>query len=208
MRYIYSLCVALLVECYSTSLRAEPLSPIPPGEDKIEPLTQGQVSPFSGQLFDNKTALRWGNYLQQCNARLKLDPELVRRQAQAEIDGLKAQAQLQQVAHQQIVDTYKLRIQELEKETVSPPFYRTPWFGFTLGVVGTIATVGTTALIVSSLSKLQGLKEKGRCYASLFSFSQPDCSWPDRYDNSFPSIASRTSESTARASAMFWSGRP
>jgi len=138
----------------STTATASPaLTPIPPGEDKIEPITQGQVSPFSGQVFDNKTALRWGNYLQQCKVRLELDPELVRKQLQAEIEGLEKRSHLQQWANQQILDSYKLRVQALEREVASPPFYKTPWFGLTLGVLGTVAVAGTTALVISSLSK-------------------------------------------------------
>ena len=77
--------VALALFMSTTATASPALTPIPPGEDKIEPITQGQVSPFSGQVFDNKTALRWGNYLQQCKVRLELDPELVRKQLQAEI---------------------------------------------------------------------------------------------------------------------------
>lgn len=151
MRRVFLLLLLLISPSFAMASPA--LTPIPPGEDKIEPITQGQVSPFSGQVFDNKTALRWGNYLQQCKVRLELDPELVRKQLQAEIEGLEKRGQLQQWANQQILDSYKFRLQELEKEAASPPFYRTPWFGFTLGVVSAVAVAGTTALLVSSLSK-------------------------------------------------------
>lgn len=55
---------------------------VPPGDDVIRVVEQGRAAPFTGQLFDASTALRWGHRIERYRARIRLlesELELTRR---------------------------------------------------------------------------------------------------------------------------------
>lgn len=130
---------------------AEPaLKAIPPGEDRIEAVAEGQSAPFSGQLFDSPTALRWGNYLAQCRERLVLDVAQAEAVGLAQVEFWKTRAELEEARYVAVSAELTQRIDELEKELQSPPFYRTTWFGVAVGAVGALAAVGGAAWLMSA----------------------------------------------------------
>lgn len=145
-----SILSALLVLTLSSSALADPpkppapLTPIPPGEDRIESVQQGVATPFAGQLFDNKTAMRWGNYLEQCRVRLAADVEYQWRIDQAQIDFLKTSLAAREDQLKFVTTEYQKQLQEAR----DPAFYKTTWFGVVVGVVGTVAAVSATAYLV------------------------------------------------------------
>ena len=147
--------VVILLTLLPGIARAEPpvpapLTPIPPGPDVITPLTKGQQAPHDGQLFDQATSLRWANFLQQCNARLRLDVTYQYKMDQADL--VLAQTQLAAERDQYLVVTEDLRkrLTTAQEEAASPPFYRTVWFGVVVGVVATVGVVAGTAALVNA----------------------------------------------------------
>lgn len=142
-----------ILVCLSWSSRAlgQDFQANPPGDDKIEPVSRGEVAPFSGQLFDTSTALRWGNYLEQCKTRLKIDVEWQRQLGQVEAVRWQTRYELVQKHNVIIEEYYQRENAHLRQELEFPPFYRTPWFGVTVGVVGTVLAVGATAWLVSAV---------------------------------------------------------
>lgn len=119
-------------------------------------MPQGSVTPYSGQLFDNKTALRWGNYLEQCKARLKADVEYQRRVDQAQIDFLTSSLAAREDQFKVVTIDYQKQLAEAR----DPAFYKTTWFGVVIGVVGTVAAITSTAYLVHSV-KLHGQAHLG-----------------------------------------------
>ena len=129
-----------------------PIEANPPGEDKIEPINKGDPAPYSGQLFDPMTALRWGNWLQQYKLRLRLDVE-----KEQEICAAKTKFHLQllnieETRAKAVEKDLRLRLKTseaarltAEDEARNPPWYRTVWFGAGVGVVVTVSiTVALT----------------------------------------------------------------
>jgi len=144
-----ALLAALMALTLSTRALADPVAPlvpIPPGEDRIEPVGQGQPAPYSGQLFDNPTAIRWGHYLEQCRVRLVADVELQRKTDQAQIDFLKTSLSVREEQFKVVTSDYQRQLAEAQ----SPAFYRTTWFGVAVGVTGTLAVGFTTAYLLRS----------------------------------------------------------
>lgn len=114
------------------------LPPIPPGDDHITPVLKGTPAPYDGQLFDNDTALRWGNWLRQWRERYRLDLQLQQKQCTADVDAQKAIVLTQQYQYKLVVDAYELRLKEMEaKNTV--PWYGTVQAGIAMGVLATVS---------------------------------------------------------------------
>lgn len=115
---------------------------IPPGDDKIVVVREGDKAPFTGQLFDQATALRWANWLQQYRLRLQADTTLQQRINQADAQLCADQKTAAQEKYKFVTGEYQSQVQqrdvkisELETKLDHPPFYRTVWFGALLGVV-------------------------------------------------------------------------
>lgn len=136
---------AVLLVTRSAVAEGPVFKPIPPGDDKIEPVVQGQPAPFTGQLFDNKTALRWANWLEQAKARLVLDVEAEKKKADIRVETLEKQTLLDKQRYEEATAIYQARIRELEKP---PPFYKNVWFGVSLGVAATVMAVTATAYTI------------------------------------------------------------
>lgn len=122
---------------------------IPPGDDKIVPLKKGEPAPYDGQFFDNNTALRWGNWLLQYKFRLKADVELTQKLGATDVELWKNKYSLVEEKYTLVTKDYQKRVADLETQTeklrfeiANPSWYRSPLFGFVLGVVVTGLCVG------------------------------------------------------------------
>ena len=122
-----------------------PVVPVPPGDDKIEAVKKGDPAPFSGQLYDPATALRWANYLQQYRFRLQSDVELQKKLDQADIDYQKKLVVIEQEKYTRVVTDLEAKNKKLQLEAADPPFYRTMWFGVVVGAAAAFAAVGFAA---------------------------------------------------------------
>jgi hypothetical protein len=125
-----------------------PLTPVPPGPDVIDIVKAGQVAPHEGQLFDQATALRWANYLQQCQSRLRLDPLYQYKLDQADLTASQKREALQQAEYTRVTTDLQNKLTAAEVAVASPPFYRTMGFGVVLGVLGTLAVGAVVAYAV------------------------------------------------------------
>lgn len=130
---------------------------IPPGEDKISPLKKGEVAPYDGQLFDNYTALRWGNWLLQYKLRLRIDVEYQKKLWDADVELWKKKYEISETKYTVVTADYQKKVAALETqvekyraEVESPAWYRSPITGFVLGVVVTGACVGVGAYVYSA----------------------------------------------------------
>jgi len=124
---------------------AQPIETIPSGEDVIVPLKPGDPVPFPGQLFANPTALRWSNWLRQYKFRLQADTELQKSLGETQVQLWQEKYKLQQHQYDAVTADLMVRLRTAENEVSSPPWYRTVWFGVTLGVVSTGLAVGLSA---------------------------------------------------------------
>lgn len=140
----------LLAVTLSTNALADPpvpqLETVPPGDDRIAALREGDRAPYTGQLFDSSTALRWANWLEQYRVILRTTVEHDQKVCSIKLDYdatvLKTEQQkaaaLEQDLKQRLTDSEKARAQA-QYEAQNPPWYRTVWFGAGLGVVTTLA---------------------------------------------------------------------
>jgi hypothetical protein len=137
--------IAFVLATSSVAHADDSMPPIPPGEDNIVPIKKGDPAPFDGELFDPPTALRWGNWLLMYKQRLSLDVEYERRLCGADKDLLNKKLDVEKEKYLTVVTGLEARTKELEEQLANPPFWKTTWFGFTVGVVATGALVGLTA---------------------------------------------------------------
>lgn len=146
--------VACLLLCtFSSSVWAQAIPAFPPGEDKIVPLKKGDPAPYAGQLFDPATAIRWGNWLQQYQLRLKTDVETQKKVDEAQITYLNKILELERKQYTTVTTDYKGRLQRAEAELQSPAWYRTPAFGVAVGILGTLGAVALGVAVVRAGSK-------------------------------------------------------
>lgn len=136
-------------------LRAPLTAPaIPPGEDRMVALDQGDRAPFTGILLDTDTAIRWTNALRWWPDafRLRMDSvssavslieqygdqrlRITEESRQREIDGLRQdlRTQAQQAA-----------------QAAERPWYTTFTFGLVVGVVVAGVLVGLGAWLLSEI---------------------------------------------------------
>jgi len=134
---------------------AQAIEALPPGDDVIEAIQKGSPAPFSGQLFDTMTAIRWGNYLQQYRLRLDVDVKAVEKTCKAELDyGLKVRT-IELDRNKKVETDLQLRLLSSEKRAVvlqdrlsNPSFFRSMEFGVTMGVVSSVVVVVVSALVL------------------------------------------------------------
>jgi hypothetical protein len=140
--------VALAVLLSPTFCWAEdgpkPIQVIPPGEDTITALPKGTPAPYDGQLFDNDTALRWANWLQQYKYRLVADVEEQKAICAVRTEELRQEILADQVKYNKTVQAYEEQVAQLVEERDNPPFYETTWFGLVVGAVGATAITAVT----------------------------------------------------------------
>lgn len=138
---------------------ADPLTveAVPPGDDKIVVVHEGDKAPFTGQLFDQPTALRWANWMQQyrallkvtvdhdtqvCDAKLLYDSTVMGAE-KVKTDGIEADLRDRLTKSDQARATAQYQLDH-------PPWYTSVWFGVGVGVVGTLAVTYAAAKVLSS----------------------------------------------------------
>lgn len=150
------LLLVLLICLFPSIARAEPteaspLIPVPSGPDVITSVKKGEPAPYEGQLFDASTAIRWANFLQQANTRLKLDPLYQYQVDKVEIDALNKVITLEQDKYKKVTEQLETDLTTAKKEAADPPFYKTAGFGFGMGVLATVVVVVGAAVLVNSV---------------------------------------------------------
>ncbi len=113
---------------------------IPAGADKIVPMRKGEPSPMEGQLFDNDTALRWANWLVQYKNLLKHNVELQQKLCSIDMNLATQKLEIEQARTQKIIPDLEAKLAKAKDDAEHPPFYKTFWFGASLG--GTITAIG------------------------------------------------------------------
>jgi hypothetical protein len=154
---IVSMLLASLMSASTAQAQDPPISRIPPGEDVITVVRKGDPAPYTGQLFDPSTAIRWGNALEQYKVRLKIDIEAVESTCTVEKDYRdkllateKTHASEVLRLHQVELEAARKRAQALEAELDNPPWYRTVGFGAALGGAAALGAVILGVVIVNS----------------------------------------------------------
>jgi len=142
---------ALLLHAGSVS--AQELTPIPPGPDKIVPAKKGEPAPFDGQLFDNATALRWGNWLLQLKAFAAVNHDLDQQVCKANTDFLNKKNSLEEEQYKKVTAELQEKLAKAQEEAANPPWYRTTTFGVVIGVTGTVLIGVGTAALASAVHK-------------------------------------------------------
>jgi hypothetical protein len=120
---------------------------IPAGEDKIVPMRKGEASPIDGQLFDNDTALRWANWLVQYKNLLKQNVELQRKLCAIDVNLANQKLEIEQERSKKVIPDLEEKLAKAKDEAANPPFYKTFWFGATMGATITaIGVIGVASL--------------------------------------------------------------
>lgn len=149
----------VLLATFSTrALAADPLvQSIPPGDDKIVVVRQGEKVPFTGQLYDGATALRWANWLQQYRQLVVLNHEHDQQVCQAKLDfdatflasETKKATTIERDLKDRLVASERARA-AAQYEIDHPAWYRSIWFGAAVGIV---TTLGVSYVAVQALKK-------------------------------------------------------
>lgn len=142
---------------------------VPPGADRIVVAREGVAAPFTGQLFDQATALRWGNRIVRYRMRIRLLEE--------ELEATRAEYEASIATRIRIVDESYARQLELQAESFEreitglredlreqatryegelaryrdPPFWESWGFAFGMGVLVTGVVVGVIGGLVAGL---------------------------------------------------------
>jgi len=147
--------VAVLLLPATVLAQAPPIQDVPSGPDKIVPLLWGEKAPYTGQLFDQSTALRWGNWLQQYKYRLEWDVKRERQVCSTEMGYRDFLLDVEKKRASNAEKDLVLRLERSEKARLvaeevarNPLWYNSRDFGVALGVVG---TVGIMALSIWAL---------------------------------------------------------
>lgn len=132
----------------------------PPGEDKIVVVHKGDAAPFTGQLYDDATALRWAVWLRQYRDRYGIDLQAEQESCKVRLEQTKALGAVDVAAAKDSAADLRTRLQaseaarlKAEEELRNPPFFSRPgtWFG--VGVVATIAISVSTAFLIERASR-------------------------------------------------------
>lgn len=127
----------------------EDLKDIPPGEDVIQSLHKGDPAPFTGQLFDTDTSLRWANWLNQYRVILEAGQDKSKASCQSD---LTFQNDVHNIEMNNLealnVDLTK-RLQNSEQNRLqlqqdSSAWYNSIWFGIVLGAAAATGTIFIT----------------------------------------------------------------
>lgn len=124
----------------------------PPGDDKITVVHKGDPVPYTGQLFEDNTALRWAVWLQQYKTRYGLDMKVEQDSCQVKLQHASALATIESERTSKIEADLRVRLKEtdaqrlkLEEELRNPGFFKQPGVWVGVGVVTTLAAVAVTA---------------------------------------------------------------
>ena len=130
----------------SSSVSVAPVTPVPAGDDRIVSVKKGDPAPFSGQLFDSDTALRWANYLLQYKFRLTSDVAYQKNLGDLDADLLRQKLTLEENRYTTVTADLQKKLDAANARLAAgPAWYDTRAFGFVMGIIGTIAVVAVTA---------------------------------------------------------------
>jgi hypothetical protein len=132
----------------------------PPGDDKIVVVRKGDSAPFTGQLYDDNTAVRWAIWLQQYKGRYAIDMKAasdvcaVKLSTADKLAAIEAEraATVHADAVQRLKDSETSRL-KAEEALRNPGFFDRPATWFAVGVVSTVAVVVATAYLVDASTK-------------------------------------------------------
>lgn len=153
--YMTRLLILALVLTHATAALPQPKPPqVPPGDDVIVPLRLGEPAPFTGQLYGTATALRWANWLEWYRRQREIEFTLHRSLLQAEttlrlelVQAERAHGERQSQDLRLRLTESRTKLQDLQNEHDSPPWYRQSWFWF-----GSGAFLATAAFVVGLLA--------------------------------------------------------
>lgn len=142
----------------TTAAAAEPtVVTYPPGDDRIVVLHKGDPAPYTGQLFDDPTALRWAVWLQQYKSRYSLDLSAQQATCDARLGAADSLAKVELTRTTKVEETLRQSLREseasrvkLENELRDPGFFKQPGFWYGVGVLSTVAVVAVTAYAIKS----------------------------------------------------------
>jgi hypothetical protein len=132
------LALILILLLVSRVAHAGEVQTIPPGDDVIVVVHKGDPAPFTGQLFDNATSVRWALWLQQYKQLLDLHDAHAKAVCQADLDHERALQAIDAQQAQTVRDDLKKRLGESEQrraELENPSWYQSPIFYFAVGAV-------------------------------------------------------------------------
>lgn len=147
------LLTALLTPGVARAVDPPALLPIPSGEDVILVVHAGDKAPITGQLFDQPTALRWANYIQQYRARYALDLEYQSKVCAADAELARTKLELQQKTYDAVTKDLQAKLVKAQADAADTPWYRSVGFGVGVGVVGTVAIIAASAALVNAATK-------------------------------------------------------
>lgn len=149
----------------TATVSAEPPDPspqvvtYPPGDDKIVVVRKGDLAPYSGQLFEDNTALRWATWLQQYKSRYSLDMKAEQASCSIRIGHAAELAAIEADRSSKVEEDLRARLKatdaqrlKLEEELRDPGFFRQPSTWFATGLVTTLAVVAVTAYAVHEVN--------------------------------------------------------
>jgi hypothetical protein len=120
----------------------------PGGRDVIVPLGKGATAPFSGQLFDAPTALRWGLWIRNYKELAAAEAQQAKGICEADLSYKDDLLKIEQDKTHTLVTDLQKRLLATDTERVKlrfeldhPPWYSSVWFGVGVGVVSTTALV-------------------------------------------------------------------
>jgi hypothetical protein len=136
---------------YAGSAHAQEVVAVPAGEDRIVPVRKGEPAPYTGQLFDNDTSLRWANWIVQYKNLVKSDRALQEKLCAADAEALQTRIKLAEEQYETVTKDLEKKLDEANKRADNPPFYRTSTFGFVVGVVASLGVAAGTIAVVQTV---------------------------------------------------------
>lgn len=136
MRFLPILLSLPLIAFSSPAPAQSPVKDIPPGEDEIVYLPEGQPAPYSGQLFSDPTALRWANWLRQYKTAYTVDMAAQTQLRQIEREAAAERLRAQKEYNEKVVEAYEKR---LAGQSPAGAWYDTFWAGAVVGTIGATA---------------------------------------------------------------------
>lgn len=145
------LCLGLLLVCSSAAAQVTPprLPVVPPGEDKIEYVPEGEPAPYSGYLYDPSTAVRWGNWLQFWKKTYVIDLTEQKKVCAVRTETQKRIYTIDLEAKNRVIEEQRKRLEQAQR----PPWYQTVWFGAGAGAVGAFSVTLLSVWAVGQVSK-------------------------------------------------------
>lgn len=132
----------------------------PPGDDKIVVVHKGDPAPFTGQLYDDSTAVRWAVWLQQYKGRYAIDMKAAEEVCSVKLSTAERLAAIAAERDATVHADAVKRLNSLEEarlkaeeELRHPAFFSRPAVWFAVGVISTVAVTVSTAYLVNAASK-------------------------------------------------------